>query len=147
EQDAVALEKAAREYSKLSRKTQGGATLSAEEVELEKLGDLEFCARTFEGVSPENVKQLGDSLKEKHRKFCGLFGLKTDKGPVLIFMANRGAVEAGVDCGKLIREASGLIGGGGGGKPEMAQAGGKDASGLESAVQRAKGLLKESLHS
>lgn len=147
EQDAVALEKAAREYSKLSRKTQGGATLSAEEVELEKLGDLEFCARTFEGVSPESVKQLGDSLKEKHRKFCGLFGLKTDKGPVLIFMANRGAVEAGVDCGKLIREASGLIGGGGGGKPEMAQAGGKDASGLESAVQRAKGLLKESLHS
>ncbi len=51
------------------------------------------------------------------------------------------AVEAGFDAGALIKAMAPHIKGGGGGKPAMAQAGGKDASGIDAALQAARDLL------
>ncbi|MCB1306554.1 MAG: hypothetical protein KDK30_00165, partial [Leptospiraceae bacterium] len=55
------------------------------------------------------------------------------------------AVDAGVDCVHLIRSAAGHIKGGGGGRPDMAQAGGKDSSGLAAALNTARDNLKATL--
>ena len=104
---------------------------------------ISLVRAVFDNEDVKGLRSLGDALKEKNRTVVILFGNRTDKGPVLLFMANKGAVARGADCGKLIREAAGVIGGGGGGRPDNAQAGGKDASKLEAALERAAELLAE----
>lgn len=144
EEDRARLEAARSEFTKLQKKSRQSAdlTAAADESAIQEIGGISVLLQVFEGASIEDVKQAGDSLKGKHRQFLGLFGLRTEKGPVLVFMANKGAVDLGADCGKLIREAAQIVGGGGGGKPDMAQAGGKDASRLEEALEKALSLLK-----
>lgn len=61
--------------------------------------------------------------------------------PLLLAAGNDAAVEAGFDAGAIIREMAPHIGGGGGGKPGMAQAGGSDPSGIDAALQSARSML------
>ena len=58
-------------------------------------------------------------------------------------MADKEAVANKVHCGNLIREAAKVTGGGGGGRPDMAQAGGKDASKIQDAFAQVRKLLEE----
>ena len=59
----------------------------------------------------------------------------------LLAAATDGAVSAGFSAGNVVKEISGLVGGKGGGRPNMAQAGGKDATGIDAALDAAKKLL------
>jgi alanyl-tRNA synthetase len=58
---------------------------------------------------------------------------------------SRDLVPRGLDAGKILREAAQVVGGSGGGRPEMAQAGGKDPNRLEEALERAVELFKRAL--
>lgn len=118
------------------------ATLIAD---AEKIGPITVVVREFKGVDVETLRKLGDAVKERERCAAVLFGTAAEKGPVLVFMANKEAVERGVDSGKLIRVAAALIAGGGGGRPDMAQAGGKDAAGLGGALAKALEELRLSV--
>ena len=60
-------------------------------------------------------------------------------------MAAGEAVKAGIHCGNIIRETARITGGGGGGRPDMPQAGGRDHSKLEEALQRANEIIAEQL--
>lgn len=66
---------------------------------------------------------------------------------MLLYAATKGAVEKGIDCGAIIKETVKLVGGGGGGRKDMAQAGGKnpDALGeaLKVAVEMAQEMIKQ----
>ena len=64
-----------------------------------------------------------------------------DGNPLLLAAGTQEAVDAGFNAGAVIKAISGNIKGGGGGKPTMAQAGGKDASGLEAALDAAREML------
>ena len=66
---------------------------------------------------------------------------ENDGTPLLLAAGSDAAVEAGFNAGKVIKAIAPAIKGGGGGKPTMAQAGGKDASGLDAALQTARDLL------
>jgi len=111
----------------------------------QKAGSVSFVIKKFESQEMDNLRKFGDALKEKHRSIALLFGNVTDKGPALIFMANKGATDAGVNCGSLISKAAEVIGGRGGGRPDMAQAGGKTAEKLDEALKTAGELLAASL--
>ena len=63
----------------------------------------------------------------------------------LIAMASPEAVKAGANAGNLIREAAKICGGGGGGRPDMAQAGGKDISKIDAALAAAVELIKQQI--
>lgn len=95
----------------------------------------------------ETLRKFGDRAKEKARGIIVLLGARTEKGPLLLFMADRAAVEAGADMSLAVRQAAAHIGGGGGGKPEMAQAGGKNAEALPAALQAAVALVAKQLGS
>ncbi|MBP5179834.1 MAG: hypothetical protein J6127_00895, partial [Clostridiales bacterium] len=60
-------------------------------------------------------------------------------------MATKDAVEKGAHCGNIIREAAKICGGGGGGRPDMAQAGGKDASKIGDALTAALDTLRSQI--
>ena len=68
----------------------------------------------------------------------------TDR-PALVAAVTSDLVERGVDAVKLVRDVAQVVGGGGGGRPTLAQAGGKDAGKLDKALQIAPGLLEDVL--
>jgi alanyl-tRNA synthetase len=61
--------------------------------------------------------------------------------PVFLATVTQDLVAKGYDAGKIVREVAKVTGGGGGGKPNLAQAGGKDKSKLDEALRMAKGLI------
>ena len=60
-------------------------------------------------------------------------------------MATDDAVKAGAHAGNIIKKIAPMVGGGGGGRPNMAQAGGKDAAGIDACIDLAKSIAKEQL--
>ena len=147
----VRLEHQEKELVRLEKRAQAQAS----EALLDRVADLRGSATqlggthvvraSFDDQELSSLRTLGDALKEKERNVVVLFGNRTAKGPVLLFMANKDAVNDGANCGRLIREAAAIVGGGGGGKPETAQAGGKDNARLEEALAHAESLLAAAL--
>lgn len=111
----------------------------------QKVGPVTVVVKQFTAIDIDVLRKLADAIKERERCAAVLFGTTGDKGPILIFMANKEAVAHGIDSGQLIRSAAMLIGGGGGGRPDMAQAGGKNADGLSAALAKAVETLKGSV--
>lgn len=87
------------------------------------------------------LRELSDELKAKLSE--GVVVLLSEyNGKVnIVISATDGAVKKGAHAGNLIKEVAGCVGGGGGGRPNMAQAGGKDPSGIADAVKKAEELL------
>ena len=89
------------------------------------------------------LRNLGDSLKEKLG--TGVVVLASSQGTDkvnLIVTATDDAVKKGVHAGNIIKACAAMVGGGGGGRPNMAQAGGKDASKLGEALETAWGVIE-----
>ena len=93
------------------------------------------------GAGVDGLRSLGDSLKEKFD--CALVALCDASGDKVMFvtMATDAAVKKGVHAGKIIKEMATLCGGGGGGRPDSAQAGGKDKTKAEEALNLAYTLV------
>jgi len=109
------------------------------------VASTKVIARVFRDHDVASLRKLADSLKEKNRNAVILLGSLTQKGPLLLYMANKQGIESGGDCAALIRETAPLIGGKGGGKPDMAQAGGTDPAGLDQAIEKAVAILAEKI--
>ena len=106
---------------------------------------VKLLASSVAGVDMNGLRDLGDQLKEKLGE--GVVVLASDKdGKVnLIAMATDGAMGKGAHAGNLIKAIAGKVGGGGGGRPNMAQAGGKNPSGIPDAIAQVKAVLESQL--
>ena len=106
---------------------------------------IKLLATKVEGADMNGLRDLGDSLKEKLGE--GVVVLLSDKdGKVnMISMATDEAVKAGAHAGNLIKGIAALVGGGGGGRPNMAQAGGKNPAGIPDAIAEASKVLEGQL--
>ncbi len=102
---------------------------------------VKFIAASVPGVDMNGLRELGDQLKIKTDG--GVVVLISDKdGKVnLIAMAGDAAASKGAHAGNLIKAVAPLVGGGGGGRPQMAQAGGKNPEGIPAALEKAKEVL------
>ncbi len=103
---------------------------------------VKLLAAGVSGVDMNGLRELGDQLKEKLSE--GVIVLASDSGGKvnLIAMATEGAMEKGAHAGNLIKAIAGKVGGGGGGRPNMAQAGGKNPAGIPDAIAEAKTVLE-----
>ena len=106
-----------------------------------EIGGLSLIARAVPGVDMNGLRDLGDQLKASIGE--GVVVLVSDAGGKvsLVAMATDGAVKAGAHAGNLIKEIAPLVGGGGGGRPNMAQAGGKNAAGIPDAIAKVSEVL------
>ena len=91
------------------------------------------------------LRELGDTLKDKLGE--GVIVLLSDKdGKVnIVAMATEEAQKSGAHAGNLIRGIAGFVGGGGGGRPNMAQAGGKNPAGIDNAIAKAAEILESQI--
>jgi alanyl-tRNA synthetase len=87
------------------------------------------------------LREVGDWLKDKMGSGIVVLGANIEDKPSLIVMVTPDLVARGYDAVQIIRPIARLIGGGGGGRPTIAQAGGKDVARLAEALAQAPGLI------
>ncbi len=87
------------------------------------------------------IREVADALRAKLPGGAVVLAAEAAGTALLLAAGSSEAVAAGFDAGAVIRAMAPLVGGGGGGKPAMAQAGGKDPSGIDAALDAARGLL------
>lgn len=101
----------------------------------EEVSGIKLILANLPVADPAALREAGDSLKNQLGDcFILLAGSGSDK-VLWLAMASEAAVKAGLKAGDLIRTAAKITGGGGGGRPEMAQAGGKDKSKVDEALK------------
>ncbi|MCI0816174.1 MAG: alanine--tRNA ligase, partial [Chloroflexi bacterium] len=89
------------------------------------------------------MREMGDWLRDKLGSAVVVLGGVFGDRPSLLAMVTQDLVERGYDAGDIVRAAARPIGGGGGGRPQLAQAGGKDASKLADALEAAVAAVRD----
>ncbi|MCE9498957.1 MAG: alanine--tRNA ligase, partial [Leptospira sp.] len=110
-----------------------------------EIGGITIVRKNFKDSNMEALRGIGDKLKGKNRKTLVLFAIESGDSVAFLFMATKSAVEAGVHCGDLMRTACEMTNGRGGGKPDMAQGGGKDPGRTEDALRAVENLIRKNL--
>ena len=110
-----------------------------------EVNGVKLLATKVSGVDMNGLRELGDQLKSKIAE--GIVVLMSDlDGKVnMVAMATDGAMKKGAHAGNLIKGIAALVGGGGGGRPNMAQAGGKNPAGIDEAIKKSAEVLKEQI--
>jgi alanyl-tRNA synthetase len=94
----------------------------------------------------EAMREMGDFLKDKLQSVVVALGAVVNDAPVIVTMVTPDLVSRGLHAGNIAREAAQVMGGGGGGRPEMAQAGGRQADRLGAALDSVARLVREGLN-
>ena len=92
------------------------------------------------------LRDLGDQLKAKLGDGVVVLVSANDGKVSLMVTATDGAMKQGAHAGNLVKAIAGYVGGGGGGRPNMAQAGGKDPAGIPDALAKAAEVLESQIH-
>ena len=105
------------------------------------IGGVKAVIASCDAADAAALRDTADKIRDKLE--CGVVFLAANGGDKLLFtaMATKSANEKGAHCGNIIKEAAKVAGGGGGGRPDMAQAGGKDVSKLADALAKAEEVL------
>ena len=103
---------------------------------------IKLLATAVSGVDMNGLRDLGDQLKNKLGEGVVVIISDADGKVNMVAMATEGAMAKGAHAGNLIKGIAALVGGGGGGRPNMAQAGGKNPAGIADAINEAKKVLE-----
>ena len=113
--------------------------------QVEEICGVKVLAVRVEDVDMGGLRELGDQLKEKLGEGVVVIASAAGGKVSLMATATEGALKKGAHAGNLIKAIAGLVGGGGGGRPNMAQAGGKNPEGIDAALSKAKEVLAEQI--
>ncbi|EHS56425.1 MULTISPECIES: alanine--tRNA ligase [Paenibacillus] len=106
-----------------------------------QVGGVQLLAARVQASSMDALRAIADELKGKLPAAVLVLGAAMDDKVNFVVAVPAEHTKAGLHAGKLVKEIAAVCGGGGGGRPDMAQAGGKDASKLDEALQRAHELV------
>ena len=107
---------------------------------------VNVIAAKLEDVTPDMLRIMGDQIKSKAPKMVAVLSTVLDNGKInFLCVCGAEAVKAGAHAGKIIKEVAKMCGGGGGGRPDNATAGGKDASKLEEALEAVNNIVDAQL--
>jgi alanyl-tRNA synthetase len=118
-----------------------GATGSAHEIEL--IDGIKAIITRVEAPNRDALLKIGDRLRDQVGSGIVVLGTLLDGQPALVAMVTKDLVPNGLDAGKLIRSIVPVIGGRGGGRSELAQGGGTDASKLDDALVAARSAIHD----
>ena len=102
---------------------------------------VKLLASSVDNVDMNGLRDLGDSLKERLGEGVVVLLSAKDGKVSMVAMATDGAIAKGAHAGNLIKGIAALVGGGGGGRPNMAQAGGKNPAGISAAIAETEKVL------
>ncbi len=110
--------------------------------QVKEVKGVKLLAAEVDGVDMNGLRDLGDQLKEKLGDGVVVLASANDGKVSLMATATDGAMKKGAHAGNLVKGIAGCVGGGGGGRPNMAQAGGKNPAGIRDALEKAAEVLE-----
>ena len=113
--------------------------------DVKKIGDVELLAARLDGMGADDLKKTADGIKEKLTAGVVVLASNTDDKITFVAMATKDALGMGAHAGNIIKEITQIAGGRGGGKPDMAQGGGKDASKIDEALAHAEAVVESQI--
>ncbi|MCJ7720524.1 MAG: alanine--tRNA ligase [Candidatus Hadarchaeum sp.] len=120
-----------------------GSRLAELKSKAVQVGVVRMVSEVVEDVSVDELIKMADALIRDDKTMVAVLGTRNTTATV-VAMAGEAAVQAGVDCGKIIAASSGVLGGGGGGRPELGQGGGPGVGKLKEALKTALNMCEQS---
>ncbi|MCY4367291.1 MAG: alanine--tRNA ligase [Chloroflexi bacterium] len=111
--------------------------------QVQDIGGVKVVAGRTSANSAEAMREMGDFIKTRVPSAVICLGAVVNGNPLLVAMVTPDLVDKGLHAGNMVRDAARVMGGGGGGQPEMAQAGGRQADKLQDALRRVAELVGE----
>ncbi len=139
--DNRALQKQVNSLQSKVARAQFGALLA----QVEQIRDVNTLVAQVEVGSVDNLREMTDWFRDKLDSGVAVLATVSNGKPVIIARVSDDLVARGIKAGDLVREVARIVGGGGGGRPNMAQAGGRDAEKLPEALAIVPGLVEEAL--
>ncbi len=131
-----------KDFDELKKKMASG---SIDELIAKKqdINGFNVISARMDGIEIDVLKDLGDRLKDRTENAVIVLGSVIEEKILFLVMVGQDAIEKGAHAGNIIKEVAKIAGGGGGGKPNMAQAGGKDVSKIDEALKEAFKLVEK----
>ncbi len=133
------LEQLERKLVRLSEAGTGAVSEAPKQVK-----GISYLAREVSDVSHENLRVLADEFRNQLGSGVVVLGMKTD-GKVSLITAVTKDLTPRLNAGKIVKEIASIVEGGGGGRPDLAEAGGKNPAKLEEALSRVPAILERML--
>ena len=133
--------KALRSENESLKSKEAQAALGDVMDSVKEIKGVKLLATAIKGVDMNGLRDLGDQLKTKLGEGVVVIISENDGKVNLVAMATDGAMAKGAHAGNLIKAIAPKVGGGGGGRPNMAQAGGKNPAGIQDAIIEAEKVL------
>jgi len=132
-----------KELEKESRKNRKVPRINTKSLieKAEKIGDSLFIRQKVEVSSMDELKLLGDSLLSGLDSGIGVLGMIDGEKPAMVIVVTPDLVKKKINAGSLAQSIGSVMGGGGGGKPHLATAGGKDVSKLGKAMEESHKIV------
>lgn len=111
------------------------------DIEVKSHKDFSYCISMFDGIDMNGLRNVGDGLKSKYDRIVLVLGSINEDKPNLLCMVSDNLTSTGISAKDIISNIAPIIGGAGGGRNNMAQAGGKDKTKIKEALDKAEELI------
>ena len=138
------LKETARQVEKLQAKLISGE-VERFLRESDEIGGVNLVRQNVGAVSTEWLRSAGDQLRDRDANVAAVLTAVNGEKITFLAVCGKKAVESGIKAGDLVKKVTGITGGSGGGKPDSAMGGGKDASRIAEAMDAVEAAIREKL--
>lgn len=110
---------------------------------VKEINGVKYTTAALKDIDGEALRDLADKIKDKIGSGLVVLGSTSGEKVQFIAMATKDVLAKGVHCGKIVKEVAKIAGGGGGGRPDMAQAGGKNPEKLDEAIKHVGKIMED----
>lgn len=145
---AALKDEASRLEKEILDQAASGADLTVDDLisQAQRMGDVHVIVAALPAGNPNVLRDLIDQIRSRVKPAAVFLAMPTRDGKVqLVAGLSRELIDRGLHAGNWIKAVAPIVGGGGGGKPDFAQAGGKDPSRIEAAITEALGFARQQL--
>jgi alanyl-tRNA synthetase len=128
----------------MEQKLASGASAAPDEEQVHEVGGVKVVTRRLDGVDPRTMREIADRMRQKHGSAVVALGSDLGDGKVALLVAVTPDLTSKIKAGDIIKNIAPIVGGTGGGRPDLAQAGGRDASKLDEALAKVASLVGSS---
>ncbi|HVA78640.1 MAG TPA: DHHA1 domain-containing protein, partial [Candidatus Binataceae bacterium] len=120
----------------------GGGAAAAADERVQDVNGVKLVTRRADGTDPRAMREMADRMRQKYPSSVIALGSDTGDGKVALLVAVTPDLTSRVKAGDIIKQIAPLVGGTGGGRPDLAQAGGRDATHLDEALAKVAELIR-----
>jgi alanyl-tRNA synthetase len=110
--------------------------------QVQKIQDINFLGIHIPDVNPDTLRMMADKFRDENENAVAIFSTISDEKVVLIATVKESVIKRGIKAGDIVSSASSVVGGKGGGRPTMAQGGGKEIDKIPEALKAAEAYVK-----